>query len=65
MTRTPFGQHVKFEAMAIMVVDLLSGLVLILQMTKTLEQPPHPSELLVKTEMMRLQSVQTATTAQG
>lgn len=63
--RTLFAQHVNFEAMAIKVVEPLSGLVLTLQMTKTLEQPPHPSELLVKTEMMKLQSVQTATTDQG
>ena len=59
----PFGQHVKVEAMAITVVELLLKLAQMKRMT--LEQPPHPYELFVKTEMKKQQVVQTATTDQG
>ncbi|GFZ16161.1 decapping 5 [Actinidia rufa] len=59
----PFGQHMKVEAMAIMVVELLLKLAQVKRMT--LEQPLHPYELFVKTEMEKQQVVQTATTDQG
>ena len=66
----PFGQHVKVVAMAILVVELrlklvLTVLTMMMTMTTTPEQPRHPCEQFVKTEMEKLQLVLPATTDLG
>ena len=50
----------------VLVVELQPRLALTsLQMMMILEQPPHPYELSVKTEMRKVQLVQTAATDLG